>query len=401
MKPTTISRRGFLRTGTGGLAASALIRRARGQEELHGEVPLPPIPYERSSVIKGIRWLGRPVLSRNDGDVWTTTWADDDNLYCVADDTSGTGPVAWNLSIYRVDGTPPGHVVGGVNEMREYGKRLTGHWWKGAGLASIDGVLYLGIYSQSKPDRRSATAISFNADNSSIIKSLDRGRTWQRTATFETPMFPGKEFPTPFFVQYGKDYAGAMDDYVYAISNDGGWNNWNRMILARVPRKKIRELDRLDWEFFGGIACNGAPTWIRESAGAASVFEHKGYTSMAGIQYVPAVKRFVLGQWAYISMYGEGDHPEHTLAPPWTPGPRHEQSDQTMLCLYEAAKPWGPWRLFHSQVEWSPAFYNPSFPSKWFSGGGRRMWVVESGDYRGPERPRGYNFTVQQLELVL
>ncbi|MGD0772901.1 MAG: hypothetical protein ABSC05_08770 [Candidatus Solibacter sp.] len=95
--------------------------------------------------------------------------------------------------------------------------------------------------------------------------------------------------------------------------------------------------------------------------GAGPIFEHKGYTSTTGIQYVPALQRFIMGQWAY--------------------------------------KPWGPWRLFHAQAGWGPSFYCPNFPAKWFENGGRRMWIVEAGNYRGPEG--GYNFTVQQLELLV
>jgi len=190
-----------------------------------------------------------------------------------------------------------------------------------------------------------------------------------------------------------------MDEFVYLVSNDGGWNNWNRMMLARVPRKTIGDLNRADWEFCSGVNAQGGASWDRNVKAAAAIFEHKGYTSMTGIQYVPAAKRFVLGQWAYIAMKGGGDRAEASLAPPWPQEPRHQQADQTMLCLYEAPKPWGPWSLFHAQPRWGPAFYNPNFPAKWFEDGGRKMWVVEGGNYRGPSG--GYNFTVQPLELIL
>jgi hypothetical protein len=158
--------------------------------------------------------------------------------------------------------------------MKQYGRAGAGGWWKGAGLTCIDGVLYLGIYSQSNPRKDSATKVSFNADHSSIVKSVDHGTTWTPTATREKPMFPGKEFPTPFFVQYGKDYADAMDEFVYVVSNNGGWNNWDRMMLARVPRKKMSALDRADWEFFAGAEKAGSPTWSPDVKKAAPIFEH-------------------------------------------------------------------------------------------------------------------------------
>ena len=85
--------------------------------------------------------------------------------------------------------------------------------------------------------------------------------------------------------------------------------------------------------------------------------------------------------------------------PPWPDQAEHRRSDQTMLCLYEGPKPWGPWALFHAQPLWGPAFYNPNLPAKWFQNGGRKMWMVEGGNYRGPSP--GYNLTVQQLEILL
>lgn len=357
-------------------------------------VALPEIPVPKSDLLQTARWLGNAIRDRNDGDVWSTTWAADDNLYSVADDTQG-----WNLSIYRVEGVPPRHKVTRINEMREYDKAVQRPWWKGAGLASIDGVLYLGIYSQSNPSRLSASRVSFNADHSSIIKSADHGKTWSGSAKdhLAKPMFPKKEFPTPFFVQYGKDYAGAMDEYVYLCSNDGGWNNWNRMMLARVLRTKFGGLDRRDWEFFVASDGQNNPRWTTDVSKAGSIFEHKLHTSMTGIQYVPAIQRFVMGQWSYVAMQGQGAAAceDSALPRPWPEDAAHGREDQTMLCLYEAPRPWGPWKLIHAETPWGPSYYNPSFPAKWFEDGGKRLWIVQSGNYRGGG---GYQFITQQME---
>lgn len=114
------------------------------------------------------------------------------------------------------------------------------------GLTCIDGVLYLGMYVQSNPSKLSASKASFNADRSSVIKSADHGKTWSGSAEelLAKPMFPNKEFPTPFSVQYGKDYAGAVDDYVYVCSNDGGWNNF--------PSKWFEDGGKRMWIVQGG-----------------------------------------------------------------------------------------------------------------------------------------------------
>ena len=370
-------------------------------------VSLPRISFPKSNLIQDVHWLGGQIRdAATHGDVWSTTWAADDNLYTVTDD-NGWG---YNLSIARIEGIPSDHKVILVNKMEDYGRATKGHWWKGAGLVDIDGLLYLGIYSQSNPNESSAGRVSFNADNSSILKSTDHGQTWSGSAraAWENPMFPKKEFPTPFFVQYGKGYAGAMDDYVYVCSNDGGWNNWNRMMLARVPRGKFSALDRRDWEFFVSVDERNIPTWTPEVSKAGSIFENKLHTSMTGIQYVPAIGRFILAQWSYVAQDANGPFLKEYFKKPGKPSPpfpwpedgAHERMDQTMLCIFEAPKPWGPWKLAHVQAPWGPAFYNPSFPSKWFEAGGKKAWVIESGNYRTMSTG-GYQFTAQELEWVL
>ena len=49
-----------------------------------------------------------------------------------------------------------------------------------------------------------------------IITSTDKGKTWNLTAT-PTDMFPGR-LAAPRFVQYGQDFSGAPDDWVYLSS---------------------------------------------------------------------------------------------------------------------------------------------------------------------------------------
>ena len=79
--------------------------------------------------------------------------------------------------------------------------------------------------------------------------------------------------------------------------------------------------------------------------------------------YVPAVDRFLLPQWAYVDL---------DAADPWR---------QTFFHLYEAPKPWGPWSLIHVEPDFGHSWYNPSLPAKWFEDGGRRMWMVCGGDF--------------------
>ena len=68
-------------------------------------------------------------------------------------------------------------------------------------------------------------------------------------------MFPGSRFATPYFVEYGQDGRASVDNadrYVYALSNDGFWDNGNNLILGRVARSKIGNLRAADWQYYRG-----------------------------------------------------------------------------------------------------------------------------------------------------
>jgi hypothetical protein len=327
------------------------------------------------------------------GDTWSSTWADDGALYAVADDTLGIDNACRsNLAIHRIGGAPPHHSVETINPMSEYlslGAVEGYDMWKGNGLAAIDGVLYLSVSQH--------TARDIGLDNiqrahsASIVKSADYGRTWSPKPAVGDPMFPTHRFATPFFVQFGQDYAGAFgefEEFVHAVSSGGVWNNGNYMVLGRVRRDLIVRLDPRDWRYFAGVDQSGRPSWDPSILKAQAVFGQRGSTSMTGIQYVPAVERFVMAQWAYTQL----DGPQ-----PW---------DRTALRLLEASRPWGPWHLFHSEPDWGEAFYNPGLPAKWFEDGGRRMWMTMAGNWTNAfhERtgiPFSYGFIVQQLELCL
>jgi len=345
------------------------------------------VPYPSSDTIRGIRWLTEPMLyPKSHGDVWSCTWSDDGNIYAATDDTHGIGEACnSNLAIHQITGMPPDHTVITINPMAEYGRAVQREGqdtWKANGLVSIDGVLYLSVSQHSSafdyPDNIQRVY------DASIVKSEDHGKTWSSKPPAGKAMFPGPRFATPFFVQFGRDYEGAFDEYVYAVSSGGVWNNGNYMVLGRVRRDKISRLDPADWEFFSGADARNNPSWTNNIVQAKGIFWHRGFTSMTGIQYIPAVDRFVLAQWAYTDL--DGPHP-------W---------DQTMLCLYEASRPWGPWRHFHTEPNWGIAYYNPSLPAKWFEEGGKKMWMTMAGNFtQKPGTSFAYGFIVQKLELSL
>src|ERR1019366_8154170 len=193
----------------------------------------------------------------------------------------------------------------------------------------------------------------------SLVKSTDHGVTWSPKPAIGRPLWPCVSFSTPFFVQFGQDYREAIDDFVYAVSNDGAWNNGNYLTLRRCPRQRLGNLSALDGEMFAGLDAAGAPKWAKMSStndatvGFASIFQHRGFTSMTGIQYVSAVKRFILLQWAFNDLDQE------------FPAAFRRSS----LLLYEAPQPWGPWRVFHIEPDGNRAWGSGGVPPCWRGGG--------------------------------
>ena len=55
------------------------------------------------------------------------------------------------------------------------------------------------------------------------------------------------------FVNFGRNYAGPRDEYVYTVTHDGPMADGpaDRMILMRVPKAKVP--DRAAYEFFAGL----------------------------------------------------------------------------------------------------------------------------------------------------
>ena len=367
-------------------------------------------PYLQSDLLAGIKWLSEPLRYQgSEGDTWICTWADDDNIYTTADDCWGINPTIpgklvnhldyynrkgfqpkafpcnSNLSINCIEGNALNFKLSTINCMQEYGKRgqVDGvDTWKADGLISIDGVLYMCVSQHSGagafPDKIQ------RAYDASIIKSYDHGKTWSPRPKVGKAMFPSSRFATPFFVQFGKDYKDATDDYVYAVSNIGAWNNGNAMFMARVKKDKIADLNATDWEFFSGYEKDTIPVWRKGyKYTPASIFKYIGHSSMAAIQYIPALNRFILLQWCYTDLEAEN---------PWA---------ETTLHLYEAKKPWGPYKHFYTEINWGNALYNAVLPSKWFEDGGMKVWMVSSGDFARVCKELSYCFTQQKMQFIL
>lgn len=367
LEPKQWMRRDFLVAGSLAAMTGAISKSVLGAPALLRSHPPSDRRVLRAQIGEAIRY---PNCT---GDVWTTTWADDDNLYSATDDTTGFNHACnSNLALQKIMGGPPPQVHGvTVNPMSAFGKiaslKEDGACWKASGLTCVDGLLYLSVSRHKYASEQGYSYWIQETWDSSIIKSADHGKTWSATPELNHAMFSGRIFSNPFFVQYGKNGEASKDGseaYVYAASNDGAWNNGNWMIMGRVRRDRLSKLDPSDWEFIHGYDKHRKPIWQPRRDNALYIFRAPGQASMTGIHYLSGLDLYIMPQWYY----------------PYQRDPKRRWT-VTRWQFYQSPTPWGPWVLFHTQEFEPQSFYNPSIPSKFISEDGRKFWIFAAGDF--------------------
>ena len=326
------------------------------------------------------------------GDTWSCAWTNTGEVFSIFDDTAGFNldlkPSAGrNVALAGFGRTHPPDLVGRtVNGMEEFGVQnqlgRDGACWKGNGLISVDGALYMSVsrhwYHVKDYDHRQISR------DASIIVSTDNGETFKPTPyhaqPLPNPLFPGPNFATPFFLDAGQDEKlpptapETLREYVYAVSTDGYWDNGNALNLGRVPRDKIGNLRIDDWEFFCGTRDEKpAPIWRKGQPGLEACYPilSKPYCfGQTGILYLPGANRYVIIGWHY--PYLDREEWNHSVA----------QWD-----FYSAENPWGPWELIHTHRWETEGFYNPVMPSAFLSEDGLSGWALVCGDFNTHSHP--------------
>jgi hypothetical protein len=367
------NRRTFLKaTGAG---AIALCVDPSGSAAIDSKMsPIPAVPDELPIISASYGPI--TTCMKSFGDCWLTTWADDGYLYSVSDDTTGfDGACKSNLAVNRITCDSPPVLEGiTINPMTEYGRsgerdHRDDANWKGAGITCVDGVLYLSVCrnrSAYTTDPRGPDYWVQESWDASIIKSVDHGKTWSAMPEINRAMFPGFNFCQPSFVDYGKNNEWSKDEFIYAVSPNGSWNNSPSMTIGRVRRDRIARLDPTDWEFFGSNKDREfKAVWQPRVDIARPVL--RAPSGLAGVYYFPGLDLYILPQWSRdYSMRGPQ---EWRLA-----------KQATRIDLYQARAPWGPWTLFHRQMFDPQGFYSPVIPSNLISKDGARFWMFVSGN---------------------
>ncbi len=314
-------------------------------------------PYPRSPAIREVRFAEPSSIIRRarGSDNWPITWADDDHLYTAYGDGWGFEPQVprehkLSLGLARIEGTPVDFQ--GINVRtssgEEVGQGPAGK--KASAMLCVGGRLYMWVR---------------NAGNAQLAWSDDHGTTWTWC-----DWRLKESFGHPAFLNYGKNYLGARDEFVYVYSHDSdsAYEAADRMVLARVARDRM--LEREAYEYFVGMK-EGKPEWSPDVANRGAVFSNPGKCYRSSISYNQALKRYL---WVQI-----------------LPGaaPRYHGG----IGIYDAPEPWGPWTTaFYTEYFDVGPGENAHLPTKWMRDDGQEMYLVSSTDDQ---------FCVRRVDLTL
>lgn len=314
-------------------------------------------PYPKSVVINGINWEFSKILRTAPGsDLWPVTWASDNNLYTSWGDGGGFGgddtKGRVSLGFARIEGPPTDfkatNVWGGFNP-----KSSSTFDGKCSGILSVDGVLYAWINMQNgnPPDHR-------------LAWSEDLGKTWD----LSNWAFSKQDgFSPKTFLQFGKDYNNARDNYIYSYGAKwvSAYGPENNIFLMRVKKDQIKDIKA--YEFFKGIDTNGNVVWTSDIKDRKPVFTDPngvGNAGQAQVVFHPGIRRYIL-------TVGHRSHAKNAL-----------RNQAKRLGIFDAPEPWGPWTTVAYYENWKGAGDGPalgySFPAKWISRDGKTMWMIYS-----------------------
>jgi len=307
-------------------------------------------PYPPGDLVTGIEFdpAEKVIRLAHGSDNWPATWGEDDMLYTAYGDGRGFSPyedIKLSLGIARVSGSPPD--IEGSNINSPGGERVGDGKFgpKASGMLMVDGTLFMLVR---------------NVGNSQLAWSEDQGVTWQWAHWKFTS---GMGCPT--FLNYGKNYTGARDNYVYIYATDteNAYQSGDAVILARVHKTHLR--DREKYTCFCGFDAKNKPIWKSDFKSRKAVFSNPGRCYRSGISYNEGLKRYL---WCQV-----------------VPGPSGEKEGgprfQGGLGIFEAPEPWGPWKTVYYTLNWDMGpGETASLPPKWMSPDGKTCHYLFSGD---------------------
>ena len=315
----------------------------RPKDGHHYDAIRPFITPIAQSVRNSIEWAPASSIVRRarGGDNWPSTWGDDGALYTAYGDGNGFKPRVpekLSLGFAKVIGGPDDFK--GVNVRSSTGERKGGgaSGAKASGLLMVDGTLFAWVRNAVK------------GKESRLAWSVDRAKSW----TWAKWTF--SQFGYLTFVQYGRNYAGARDDYIYCVSHDNpsAYQPADRFVLLRVHKDKLR--DRDSYEFFVSSG-----RWSRDFNDREAIFINPGRCRRSGISYNAGLKQYLWWQLHHVNGL--------------------DTRFKGGFGVYSAPDPWGPWTRIYFTEQWDVGPGETAhFPPKWMSADGRTVHLIFSGD---------------------
>jgi hypothetical protein len=317
-------------------------------------------PYPPSPVITDLTWAPTSTIERLGGgsDGWPVTWADDGDLYTAFADGQGFEPNVPNklsLGFGKISGGPENPNGSNIRSPsgEETGDGRGGK--KASGMLMVDGVLYMWVRNANND----GTACQ-------LAWSSDHAQSW----TWSSWKFNELGYCT--FLNFGRNYAGARDNYVYmyAPDSESAYVPGDRMILTRVPKGAMT--DRSAYEFFENLDSNGDPVWTSNVGQRGGVFNHANMSLRNRVSYNAPLGRYLW--WQQLPVNGSDTRSSGGFG------------------VYDAPEPWGPWTTVYYTQSWDTGpGESASFPPKWMSADGKTIYLVFSGND---------NFSVRQATLT-
>lgn len=312
-----------------------------------------------SKVINSVHVEGMPIEAfPSNGDLWLSTWADDNNLYSGWGDGPGplydAGPKSGvDVGIVKLTGDLP-DVKPQTRYREDFNPPLAIND-KPSSLIYLDSCLY-GQFHSPLGDAR----IGY------LSASKDYGIHWKRIGYFEenekqpedaSPWLRKNNSPfrCMFFINMGQNYNLNTDGYVYALGIGTEWH-WMglRVFLTRVKKENIADYGK--YEYFAGKMEHDQPKWSSQQSMAKPVDGLITFGQGSAI-YHPEIKRYL-----FMTDFDVFDSPN-----PWGP--------------WTYAGTWTTWMYRPGKIEWQGG-YQPGIMSK--DTGPDYFWFTVAGQNKKP-----------------
>ena len=313
-------------------------------------------PYPSSSVITSITWNWATHIRRAPGsDNWPVTWGPDDHLYTSWGDGGGfsgnDSDCRVALGFGRLEGSATsfvGNDLWGDPGCADFPAQFDG---KTRTVLYVNGTLYFW---------RSPGSDVAGLDFQRLYKSTNAGASFTDTgvefnyATHRIGLFA--------FLQFGKNYQGARDGYVYIYATNIQSYSWGtqtpgEIYLLRVPTSGIEVQSQ--YQFFRGKDASGNPLWGTFSQ-RVPVF-----TDPNGVMRNSAAHDPSLGRYLLVT--------------------NHTQNNSGNVAIFDAPEPWGPWTTVQYATGWPSGgqvtqnTFFANFATKFWSNGGKDFVFVFTG----------------------